>query len=283
MKRTLLAVAASVLVVSCAAAGTADAAHKTGGMSTHVITLHPLNGSGVTGTSRFDYNIGTGRTTVTLTVKNLKPATIHPAYIREGASCAANGRVLYRFTSMSGSTTLQADNNGVLVAKSSFHGSYRAYFLYVDVQDGSSMDTKAEPKIVACGDEGIRAADAVSTHVITLHPLNGSGVTGSVRFDYNIGTGKTTATLTVKNLKPLSIHPAHLHEGASCAANGPVLYTFTSTTGATALKADNNGVLVAKSSFPGSYRSLFMYVNVHAGPGMDTKPQASVLACGVVK
>lgn len=107
--------------------------------------------------------------------------------------------------------------------------------------------------------------------VASLLPENGSSVTGAA-FLLRHG-GKVEVLLQVSGLAPNSIHPAHIHQGTSCTAGGPVIYPFPN------LQANAQGeasldVMINTNSIP----ATGWYINIHQGPGMDTP-----LACGVVQ
>ncbi len=122
-----------------------------------------------------------------------------------------------------------------------------------------------------------------STETIMLGSKNGSHVTGTAKFTYNSATKTTTVLLHVSGLKPMTVHPAHIHLGASCSANGAVLYTFHPVSGMGMMtEANGSGVMNAKTSFTGSYTAKPLYINVHTGPGLVPASQFKVMACGVV-
>ncbi|HWE60257.1 MAG TPA: hypothetical protein VHB98_00955, partial [Chloroflexota bacterium] len=78
-----------------------------------------------------------------------------------------------------------------------------------------------------------------------------------------------------------SVHPAHIHLGASCTANGPVLYPLPD------LHADASGVAWATTTITGTaIPSLGIgpygyYLNVHEGPTMSGSG-ATPISCGIV-
>lgn len=123
------------------------------------------------------------------------------------------------------------------------------------------------------------------TATVSLHGEHGSHASGTAVLNYNSRTRITTVSLLVTGLKPMSVHPAHIHLGHNCAANGPVLYTFRPLSSSTMAKteAGNNGVMRASLSFRGSYTVRSLYVNVHEGPGLATKAQFTPIVCGVVR
>jgi hypothetical protein len=135
-------------------------------------------------------------------------------------------------------------------------------FYYAD--DGTSMLYKQS------------AASQGTLGVATVSPLAGSHVNGVAVLAVNPTTGKIDVTVDVAGLKPNSLHPAHIHSGASCSSNGPVAYPLLP------LKADAAGVAhemvsVAAQSIP----KTGWYLNIHEGPGM-TGAQAAAIGCGVV-
>jgi hypothetical protein len=99
-----------------------------------------------------------------------------------------------------------------------------------------------------------------------------SGVTGTATLTYNSTTGMTTVTVSVRNLEPRSVHPAHIHAG-KCTTNGPVI------AGLNSVQADASGVGKATTVIKGTVAGKQAYVNVHLGPGLNLT-QYTVLACG---
>lgn len=125
---------------------------------------------------------------------------------------------------------------------------------------------------------GAAHSGKMTMSTVTLHSLAGSGVTGTAVFTYNSATKTTTVKLTVKHLKAMSVHPAHVHTGR-CGANGApggVVEAFP------LLHAGNNGIAVAKITFPGTFTHKMWAVNVHTGPGLAPASQYKVIACGNV-
>ena len=115
------------------------------------------------------------------------------------------------------------------------------------------------------------SANNMMSNSVRLRPLNGSGVTGTVQLTYN-GT-MTTAVMTVRHLKPMSVHPAHIHVG-SCTKMGPVVFSFKP------LVADMNGMAVSTVRFHGNYEHKHYYANVHMGPTLATKMAFTPITCG---
>jgi hypothetical protein len=108
-----------------------------------------------------------------------------------------------------------------------------------------------------------------TTETVQLHAVGGSGVTGTALFTYN---GKTTTVkLTVRHLKAMSVHPAHVHVGP-CSNHGAILYPFPN------VRAGRNGIGVVSTSFAGPYAGKHWSVNVHVSPADFT-----VIACGNVR
>jgi len=94
-----------------------------------------------------------------------------------------------------------------------------------------------------------------TTDLVTLHAENGSKVSGMAELTYSSQTGITTVSLRVSGLTPMTMHPAHLHIGSSCTANGAIKYPFRPLIDASMMmstEADANGVMLASSSFAGT-------------------------------
>ena len=115
---------------------------------------------------------------------------------------------------------------------------------------------------------------AMMTQTIMLHQVGNSKVTGTAKFTYNPSAKMTTVLLTVRGLKPGSIHPAHIHVGR-CGGNGAVIYPFS------VIKARSNGMGVATTKFRGTFQHKMWYINVHQGPGLAGK-QFTVISCANV-
>ncbi|HWE64221.1 MAG TPA: hypothetical protein VHB98_21120 [Chloroflexota bacterium] len=110
-----------------------------------------------------------------------------------------------------------------------------------------------------------------SRAVATLFPQNGSSVSG-VAFLVK-DKGRVDVYEQVTGLAPNSVHPTHIHEGATCNAGGPIVYPLPD------LKANAQGVAIIQATISArSISATGWYINVHQGPGMDAS-----LACGVVQ
>jgi Cu/Zn superoxide dismutase len=113
------------------------------------------------------------------------------------------------------------------------------------------------------------AAKGMKTETVVLRPMARSGVTGTALFTYN---GKTTTVkLTVRHLKAMSQHPAHIHVGR-CSSPGGILYPFQN------IRAGRNGIGVASTSFAGPFAGKPWSINVHISP-----TNFAVIACGNVR
>jgi len=108
--------------------------------------------------------------------------------------------------------------------------------------------------------------------VATLASQNGSAVGGVAFLTKGRRPGTVEVSMQVTGLAPNSVHPTHIHRGASCTAGGPILYPFPTLT------ANAQGVAILQTAIDArSIPSSGWYINVHQGPGMGTS-----LACGVV-
>jgi hypothetical protein len=113
------------------------------------------------------------------------------------------------------------------------------------------------------------AGKAKKTETVQLRPMGRSGVTGTALFTYNGTT--TTVKLTVRHLKAMSGHPAHIHVGR-CSSLGNILYPFPD------VLAGRNGIGVVRTSFPGPFASKVWSINVHV-----SSADLAVIACGNVR
>ncbi len=129
-----------------------------------------------------------------------------------------------------------------------------------------------------------RPAAMRTSALVTLHAENGGKATGVALLSYSTQTGITTVSLRVSGLAPMTVHPAHLHIGSSCTANGAIKYPFRALTDATMMstEADAGGVMMASAAFAGNFADQKLYINVHQGPTLKTAMQAKPIACGVV-
>jgi hypothetical protein len=108
----------------------------------------------------------------------------------------------------------------------------------------------------------------LKTETVRLHSMGNSGVTGTALFRYN---GKTTRVkLTVRHLRAMSLHPAHIHLGR-CSKMGAILHPFP------VIHAGRNGIGVVRTSFAGPFSGKDWSVNVHVSPA-----NLAVIACGNV-
>jgi plastocyanin len=127
----------------------------------------------------------------------------------------------------------------------------------------------------------------VVRRTVLLHPLGGSGVSGTAVFSYNAASRRTTILVTVQHLRPGSVHPVHIHAGSNCTANRPILATFVPLSGmgmmGMGLRADGRGTLRGRATLSGSFLGQTWHINVHTGPGLATMAQFRVLACAVLR
>jgi hypothetical protein len=97
-----------------------------------------------------------------------------------------------------------------------------------------------------------------------------SGVVGDASWMYDKSSNMTTLNIAVKNLEPMSVHPAHIHAG-KCGSNGPVLVGLNNVKA----NAKGNGTSVTK--FKGQVPH-HAYINVHYGPKLALT-QFTVISC----
>lgn len=88
-----------------------------------------------------------------------------------------------------------------------------------------------------------------------------------------------TVTVSLTGLAPNSTHPAHIHAGNSCAANGAIIYPLNNVVANAAGQA--SVTTIVRLSSPG-IPATGWYINVHNGPTLATPNQAEAIACGVV-
>ncbi|HXT35401.1 MAG TPA: CHRD domain-containing protein, partial [Chloroflexota bacterium] len=112
--------------------------------------------------------------------------------------------------------------------------------------------------------------------VASISPQAGSQVNGVAILKFNPHEGKIDVTVDVAGLPPNSMHPAHIHSGISCGANGPILFPFQP------LKADAAGVAHETVTIPAQAVPVTgWYVNVHMGPDL-VGAHGTPIGCGVV-
>jgi methionine-rich copper-binding protein CopC len=136
-------------------------------------------------------------------------------------------------------------------------------------------------------------AYAGSTFTFTVNPPDGTGAgliglagltpqahstaAGAVFLSYNWQEAAVDVTVAASGLAPNSVHPAHIHNGTSCAANGSILYPLPN------LKADAQGMASVSAKIPATaIPAQGWYVNVHQGPSM-TGAGVTPISCGVVQ
>ncbi len=125
------------------------------------------------------------------------------------------------------------------------------------------------------------AKNAMTT--VMLHGEHGYTAAGTAAFEYSAKTNITTVSLRVTGLTAMTVHPAHIHAGSSCTANGPVLYSFRPLGSSKMMmtEAGANGIMRASTSFRGTYVGQKLYINVHLGPDLKGA-HFTPIACGVV-
>ncbi|HWE60544.1 MAG TPA: CHRD domain-containing protein [Chloroflexota bacterium] len=223
--------------------------------------------STATGAVFLSYNWQEAAIDVSIAVSGLAPNSVHPAHIHAGNSCAANGPVLYPLPNLKADAQGQAYASAMIPAT-----SVPAQGWYVNVHQGPSL-TGAGATPISCGVVQQAAAAA------TLAPEAGSTARGIALL--GPGTTSDTVIIRVTGLAPNSVHPAHIHLGASCTANGPVLYPLPD------LHADAAGVAWATTTITGTAIPGLgsgpsgYYLNVHSGPTMSGSG-ATPISCGIV-
>ena len=229
--------------------------------------LSPQAHSTTTGAVFLSYNWQEAAIDVSIAVSGLTPNSVHPAHIHTGTSCAANGAVLYPLPDLTADAQGRASASATIPAT-----SIPAQGWYVNVHQGPSL-TGAGVTPISCGVVQQAAAAA------TLAPEAGSTARGIAL----LGPGTTSHTVVVRvtGLAPNSVHPAHIHLGAACTANGPILYPLPD------LRADASGVAwatttITGTAIPGLGSGPYgYYLNVHRGPTMSGSG-ATPISCGIV-
>ena len=122
----------------------------------------------------------------------------------------------------------------------------------------------------------VAASGQATLGIASISPQAGSKVNGVAILKLDPTGDKIDVTVDVAGLAPNTIHPAHIHSGTTCSANGPILYPFPS------LKADAAGVAHETLTIPvSSVPATGWYVNVHMGPDL-VGAHATPIGCGVV-
>ncbi|MDB5056572.1 MAG: hypothetical protein JWO59_44 [Chloroflexi bacterium] len=223
--------------------------------------------STVTGAVFLSYNWQEAAIDVRIAVSGLAPYSVHPAHIHAGNTCAANGPILYPLPD------LTADAQGFASASAIIPVSaIPAQGWYVNVHQGPTLTGDGATPI-SCGVVQQAAAAA------TLAPEAGSTARGTALL--SPGTTSDIVVVRVTGLVPNSVHPAHIHLGASCTANGPVIFTLPD------LHADASGVAwatttITGTAIPGVGSGPYgYYLNIHQGPTMSGSG-ATPISCGIV-
>lgn len=147
MKRKVLAVLATAAMLGGGAAAPARAAtYENAPLTAMHVQLRPQAFSGVSGTATLTYNPATGMTTVTVSVQNLEPGSVHPSHIHAG-TCTTNGPVL------AGLNNVKAGASGVGKATTIIKGSFVRKHAYVNVHLGPGLSL-TQYTVLACGDLG---------------------------------------------------------------------------------------------------------------------------------
>jgi Cu/Zn superoxide dismutase len=120
------------------------------------------------------------------------------------------------------------------------------------------------------------ASPSPSGATFTLTGLGANAaITGTITITQ--GTGSFTVVLDVTGLAANSVHPAHIHTGASCTANGGIAIALKD------VMADATGHGTSTTDIPQAYvvPATGWYINVHQGPTLDGAG-ATPIACGVI-
>ena len=229
--------------------------------------LSPQAHSTATGAVFLSYNWQEASLDVGIAVSGLAPNSVHPAHIHAGTSCAANGPILYPLPN------LTADAQGRAYVSARIPATtIPAQGWYVNVHHGPSL-SGAGVTPISCGVVQQAAAAA------TLAPEAGSSARGIALL--GPGTTSDTVVIRVTGLAPTSVHPTHIHLGADCAANGPIIFPLPD------LHADAAGVAWATTTITGTAIPSLgsgpygYYLNVHRGPTLSGSG-ATPISCGIV-
>jgi hypothetical protein len=126
--------------------------------------------------------------------------------------------------------------------------------------------------LIAGGVAVQHSSAATTTMNVMLAQVAFSGATGTAALTYDSTSGMTTVKITVKNLIPMSSHPAHIHSG-TCSQNTPVIAPLTNVVAA------SNGVGTSTTMVKGTFANKMDHINVHIGPGV-TLTEFTVISCG---
>jgi hypothetical protein len=147
MKRKVLAILATTALLGGVVTAPAKATtHTTAALSVMHVQLRQQAFSGVSGTATLTYNPATGMTTVTVSVRNLEPNSVHPSHIHAG-KCTNNGPVI------AGLNNVQADASGVGKATTVIKGSFVRKQAYVNVHLGPGLNL-TQYTVLTCGELG---------------------------------------------------------------------------------------------------------------------------------
>jgi hypothetical protein len=148
MTRNILAIlaTAALLAAGVASVPVSAASSDNAAVSVMHVQLRALAFSGASGKATLTYNPATGMTTVTVSVQNLEPGSVHPSHIHAG-TCSTNGPVL------AGLNNVKASAAGVGKATTVIKGSFVGKQAYVNVHLGPGLSF-TQYTVLACGELG---------------------------------------------------------------------------------------------------------------------------------
>jgi len=219
-------------------------------------TLNPVDGSGVSGTVKFEEGEG-GYTKITINLAGTPDGAAHPTHIHFN-SAAEGGDIAITLEPVNGSTgksvtLINQLDDGTFInyeTLSKFEGYLNVHLAY------GRLET-----IVAQGDIGGNALEGISKSY-NLMTKAVPGINGTIIFEKNVA-GYTVATISLNGTPDGGSHPAHIHAN-SAAEGGGILISFNPINGTTGMS--QTLIKTNDAGQPISYEEILNidgYVNVH--------------------
>jgi len=219
-------------------------------------TLNPVDGSGVSGTVKFEEGEG-GYTKITINLAGTPDGAAHPTHIHFN-SAAEGGDIAITLEPVNGSTgksvtLINQLDDGTFInyeTLSKFEGYLNVHLAY------GRLET-----IVAQGNIGGNALEGTSKSY-NLMTKAVPGINGTIIFEKNVA-GYTVATISLNGTPDGGSHPAHIHAN-SAAEGGGILISFNPINGTTGMS--KTLIKTNDAGQPVSYEEILNmdgYVNVH--------------------
>ena len=270
---TIVLVFSALLLAACSSNSTSTAttqqAVKNVTLSAGAVLQHSPAGS-----AQLAWNPTSHALTVDITLLGLAPSSKHPAHIHTG-SCTKEGGDLYPLHDV------LANEEGIGTSTSTINGvteGIPASGWYINIHNGPAMASDQESLSISCGNivnPNQKATSAQNLHIpLAASTAPNQAATGDAQL--KMASGTLTVVLSLRGLKPGTIHAAEVHAGG-CGNQGKILYTLKPIVADKTGKGSTTTVIPGVPSAPEAW-----YLTVHQTQDLTTQTGSDPIACGDV-